>query len=1036
MLSHPGLGNRVAFRICVLSALLCTLLFAFGCQFGGGGHGGGGGGGNGGSGGGPAYTATITHQGNFTQGQQNATYTITLTNIGGNFVSNNGNLFSAFIAEELPSGLTLLSMAGTGWTCNIVPTPPSTLPGCNTNNPIAAGASAPTITVTVNVAPNASSPQINQVAYPGPSCPTCPTVSDSTTILPANGGPAVVGTTVPFPIFAGGGPTPIAISVTNDAPGDVLTASLTVDSNTGFACPTAPLLTCGSLGAVTGTSGSGSYSVLYTPPSSLTLQIVPTIVVSSNLSSSIGATDFIEVDPAGILVTTDDNNGLNEASGLNSSGATVQIGSAAKTVIVKVYNDTTGAGVTFPPLTGRGYACANIGTNSCGTLGVPSAPVLSGTTSTTTITYTPPASLPSAPYDRPRIQAVSKADATRSGSIVFVLNSNPVTNLTIRYETKFNSVLTGAAPTTQTGIARLVNDTGSSKSVNWTLTANGSNCSPACGTLGTAKTTVGASGTTVRSAITYTPPSSVPAGTGQAQPTITATSADDPAQNDSFGFTITDGTCSSANNGVLKGQYAFLLRGGAAPAGYVAFIGSFTADGAGKITGGLIDLNGSFGSFLGSTVGSTILPTGTSTPPFDSAYSVGADNRGCLTLADSSGGLETYRFSVGTLDASNVATEGRVIRFDDSTWRGRAQSGVLLKQDPTSFNAGALNGNYAFGEVGVDFNGGRFASAGLVTSNGVSTLSNISADYNDAGTAGSVTSGSGSYSISTPTGASSGRGTATTTTTITAPSGTVTANFVLYMVSSSEALIMSTDLQSTGEPIDSGELKKQTGPFSTAALNGNGYVFYTSGVNPGNGGGNVTAVGQATFTSTTGNATVTIDENNNGTSKPEQTGSATFTVDPNTGRMTVTGLGTTPPIIYLIDSNSGFSVGTDNGVPFGFVEKQTGGPFSNSSFSGPFFFGGDAPTTAHSYDSGTGSFDGFGGITANDDGSGPNGLRKDVILPSTGGTYSFSATSVPQGQGSISTEQRAYAISPSKLVMMRWVNSTVLKDPELFVIQK
>jgi hypothetical protein len=252
------------------------------------------------------------------------------------------------------------------------------------------------------------------------------------------------------------------------------------------------------------------------------------------------------------------------------------------------------------------------------------------------------------------------------------------------------------------------------------------------------------------------------------------------------------------------------------------------------------------------------------------------------------------------------------------------------------------------------------------------------------------------------------------------------------MVSPSEALFMTTDLLSSGKPIQSGELKKQTGPFSTTALDGNGYVFYTSGVNPLNGGGNVTAVGQATFT-TNGNATVTIDENNNGTSKPEQTGSATFAVAPN-GRMTVTGLGSTPPVIYLIDSNSGFSVGTDNGVPFGFVEKQSGGPFSTASFTGPlpFFFGDDAPTTGpSSYNSGTVIFDGLGGLTGIGDGSGPNGLKKDIISPSSRGTYSFSVNSSPQGKGTVGTNSIAYAISGSKIVFM-----STGTDPKMSVVQK
>jgi hypothetical protein len=839
-------------------------------------------------------------------------------------------------------------------------------------------------------------------------------------------GPLTISTVEPFPIFAGT-TTPITFNITvaNDVAGDQLTASLTVDANTGLACtPT----TCGNLASSTPTLVSlGNYTISYTPPPSPAsfVQTYPTIMVTSlNQSGSIPANDSFEVDPAGILVTTDDTtNGANEASGRNRSQSLVQIGPTPTTitVTVKVYNDTANAGVTFLPLTGNGYACANIGTNKCGTLGMPTAP--SGTPTTTTITYTPPSSLPSAPYNKPRIQAVSKADPTKSASIVFVLNSNPVTNLKFNYNTKFNSVLTGTAPTVQTVVAKLVGDAGSSKAINWALTANGTPCSPTCGTLGTATTTVNPNGMTVRSVIAYTPPSSVP-GPGQTQPTITATSADDPTQTDSFTFNIADGTCGSGHESLLNGQYAFLLRGGVASAGYSAFIGNFTADGTGKITGGLLDINSSSQSFLGLT----ILPTGSNAPPFDSKYSVGSDNRGCLTLSDSGHGTETFRFSVGKISGSGgsqVANEGRIIRFDDNTWRGRAQIGVFMKQNPTSFNLSALTGNYAYGEVGVDSNGGRFAGAGVVTSNGTGMFSNIIGDFNDAGTvSGPVTGGTGTYTV-----AANGRGTATTTLTILGKAQT--SNLVLYMVSSSvsssEVLFMTTGNPNT-EAILSGELKKQTGPFSTAALSGNGFVLYASGVNPGNAGGNVTAVGQATFTGAPGNATVTIDENNNGTLKSNPSTSATFAVDV-TGRMTVTGLGTTPPpIIYMIDSNSGFSVGTDNGVPFGYVERQSSSVFQTSSISGSFFFGGDAPTTGAQYQSGTASFNGNGGnISGKADDSGPNGLKTENIS----GLYSFSVASNPPGKGTVGSNSIAYAISVTKIVFM-----STGASPEIFVGQR
>jgi hypothetical protein len=603
-----------------------------------------------------------------------------------------------------------------------------------------------------------------------------------------------------------------------------------------------------------------------------------------------------------------------------------------------------------------------------------------------------------------------------------VLNSNPVTNMKFNYNTRFNSVQTGPAASVQTQrvVARLVNDTGLNKSINWALMANGSNCSPACGTLGTATTTVNANGTTVRSVITYTPPTSVPTGTGQSQPTLMATSAGDGTKTDSFSFTITDGTCGTGHESVLNGQYAFLLRGGAAPGGYLALIGSITADGTGKITGGTTDGNT---TGFGPLTDLTILTASMGSLPA-SSYSVGADNRGCLTLTDTGGGFQVFRFSLGTV-VNNVATEGRIIKFDDNTFRGRAQSGVLMKQDPTSFNAGALNGNYVFGEVGVDSNGGRFASAGLITSNS-GTLSNISGDYDDAGTVGSLTSGSGSYSITTATGSPNGRGTATTTTTITNPSSTGTSHLVLYMVSPSETLFMTTDFASTNA-ILTGELKKQAGPFPTTTLDSKDYVFYVEGVNRTTG-GNDTVLGQTTFT-TNGNATITIDENNNGVMQTEQTGPAVFTVASN-GRTTISGLGGGNPILYLIDANSAFLVGTDNSVAFGYLEIQTGGPFSTASISGPFFFGGDAPTTGVSYDSGTVNLDGVGTATGTDDSSGPNGLKVDV-LSGINGAYSFSNTSTPRGKGTVGTNSIAYIISGSKLVFM-----STGTDPKVVVIQK
>jgi len=111
-----------------------------------------------------------THTGNFMQGQNGATYTVTVSN--GTSAGTSGTVT---VTETVPSGLNLVSMAGAGWTC-VANT-------CSRNDSLAGGSSYPVITVTVNVAANASSPQINQANVSGGGFVGAST-SDSTTIIP------------------------------------------------------------------------------------------------------------------------------------------------------------------------------------------------------------------------------------------------------------------------------------------------------------------------------------------------------------------------------------------------------------------------------------------------------------------------------------------------------------------------------------------------------------------------------------------------------------------------------------------------------------------------------------------------------------------------------------------------------------------------------------------------------------------------------------------------------------------------------------
>jgi len=115
-----------------------------------------------------------SHSGNFTQGQNGATYSVTVANAPG--AGPTGGTVT--VTETLPSGLTLVSMAGTGWTC-----PGTAANNCTRSDSLNSGASYPAITVTVNVAANAGTPLANSVSVSGGASATA-TATDPATIAP------------------------------------------------------------------------------------------------------------------------------------------------------------------------------------------------------------------------------------------------------------------------------------------------------------------------------------------------------------------------------------------------------------------------------------------------------------------------------------------------------------------------------------------------------------------------------------------------------------------------------------------------------------------------------------------------------------------------------------------------------------------------------------------------------------------------------------------------------------------------------------
>ena len=118
----------------------------------------------------PSLSITKSHTGTFAQGQQGATYTVTVSNTAGAAATAG----TVTVTDTIPQGLTLAGMQGSGWTC--------ASNSCTRGDSLAAGSSYPSITVMVNVASNAPSSVTNSVSVTGGGNPASKTATDPTII--------------------------------------------------------------------------------------------------------------------------------------------------------------------------------------------------------------------------------------------------------------------------------------------------------------------------------------------------------------------------------------------------------------------------------------------------------------------------------------------------------------------------------------------------------------------------------------------------------------------------------------------------------------------------------------------------------------------------------------------------------------------------------------------------------------------------------------------------------------------------------------
>lgn len=342
----------------------------------------------------PALTISKTHIGNFTRGQTGATYTVTVGNAGPGPTA--GTLA---VVDTVPAGLSVTAMAGSGWTCTVGTRT------CTTTAVLAASGSLPPITVIVDVASNATSPQANSVTVSGGGASGA-SATDTTIILAPD---LTLTKTAQGVAFQQGGTVTYLLTVNNIGAGpafgnttvtDIMPTGLTATSATGtnWTC------TLGATVACTNTTpiAAGTNSVI-TLVANIALNAAASITntaavlnaAESNTANNSGSAT-ISVSPGTPDLTLTKSSPSTFVQGSTASYTlTVTNGGNAPTTAAYTIADPMPTGLTAGTPTGGGWNCAASTSTivSCTSSTVLAPGALSGLTIPVTIAANAPASI-------------------------------------------------------------------------------------------------------------------------------------------------------------------------------------------------------------------------------------------------------------------------------------------------------------------------------------------------------------------------------------------------------------------------------------------------------------------------------------------------------------------------------------------------------------------------------------------------------------------------------------------------------------------
>jgi hypothetical protein len=372
------------------------------------------------------------------------------------------------------------------------------------------------------------------------------------------------------------------------------------------------------------------------------------------------------------------------------------------------------------------------------------------------------------------------------------------------------------------------------------------------------------------------------------------------------------------SNASLKGQYAFSMTGVFTNGGYLARVGSFSADGNGSITAGLEDV------VQGNSGATQISFTGGS-------YSIQQNGTGVLTFTGVSG--NSLQLSITLLSVGH----GNMVQTDLTA----ATSGNFALQTPSTFTVGSLTGNFVLDCSGISFSGTTAAPLsviGQIALDGNGNVTGGTLDENDGTLSGPIVAQAGTYQLdSNGNGSAFGRGTITFD----------ARSFAFYVVDNTHLKLVEEDLLAATQ----GDANLQSGaiPTQNSAFNGS-FVFLVSGASLLANQGNLLRVGRFTADGNGGIANISLDQNYSGSTTHVSQGSnitnASYSIDTShagSGRGTFTftdsNIRLVTFIFYLYSPTQAVIQDVTNGlVANGPMQVQTGSPFTNTNLAGNYEF--------------------------------------------------------------------------------------------------